>query len=333
MTDRTAMYAAEQKPMRTQVGLTFVVLAPFAIVIALAVVAPYAAPTWDIAVQAVVLYVVSMAGVTIGFHRLFTHRSFKARRGLKIALAAAGSLALQGNLLDWVADHRRHHAQTETEDDPHSPWIYGTSPLAVARGMFHAHMGWLWDRKVSNPDRYAPDIQRDPDLMAISRSFGWFTVATLAGPPLITLTYSHSFEHVLASFLWAGVIRVFVSHHIAWSTNSICHVFGSRPFETVDRSGNVGVLAPLSLGESWHNNHHAMPTSARHGMMRGQLDASAFAIRLFERMKLATNVHWPTPAQIAAVQRRLRAEEQQGTGTPATAAVPPRRAPEFSPAG
>ncbi|MFC7661059.1 fatty acid desaturase [Pseudonocardia benzenivorans] len=219
---------------------------------------------------AVGFYFLSGLGVTAGFHRLFTHRSFKARRGLRSGLAVAGSLAMQGDVITWVADHRRHHAFTDKAGDPHSPWLYGTTSAALAKGFFHSHLGWLFARDRTNAERFAPDLLADPDVARISRLFPLWTVISLLAPALIGGFATLSWWGALTAFFWAGLVRVAVLHHVTWSINSICHMIGDRPWDAPGRATNVWPLAILSMGESWHNLHHADPTCARHGIGRGQ---------------------------------------------------------------
>ncbi|MFH8773164.1 acyl-CoA desaturase [Streptomyces sp. NPDC017958] len=254
-------------------------------------------------VLAVVFYLVSGLGITVGFHRHFTHGSFKARRPLRIALALAGSLAVQGPLLTWVADHRKHHRFSDRDGDPHSPWRYGRSPRALAKGMLYAHLGWLFETEHAAPRTYAPDLVRDRTLMLISRRFGLVVLASVALPAVLGAVLTRSWQGALSAFFWAGLVRICLVHHVTWSINSICHATGSRPFRSRDRSGNVWWLAPLSFGESWHNLHHADPTSARHGVLTGQLDASARLIRWFERLGWAYEVRWPERRRITARRR------------------------------
>ncbi|MCZ0985070.1 acyl-CoA desaturase [Streptomyces diastatochromogenes] len=254
-------------------------------------------------VLAVVFYLVSGLGITVGFHRHFTHGSFKAGRPLRIALALAGSLAVQGPLLTWVADHRKHHRYSDRDGDPHSPWRYGRSPRALAKGMFYAHLGWLFETEHASPRTYAPDLVRDRTLMLISKRFGLVVLASVALPALLGAVLTRSWQGAFSAFFWAGLVRICLVHHVTWSINSICHAAGSRPFRSRDRSGNVWWLAPLSFGESWHNLHHADPTSARHGVLTGQLDASARLIRWFERLGWAYDVRWPERRRVTARRR------------------------------
>ncbi|MEV4146808.1 acyl-CoA desaturase [Amycolatopsis sp. NPDC049691] len=248
-------------------------------------------------------FVVSTLGITVGYHRYFTHGAFRAKRVLRIALAIAGGLAAQGPVIGWVADHRRHHAFSDREGDPHSPWLFGTSPVALARGFWHAHMGWLFGRDKTNVDRFAPDLAGDRDMRVVDRLFPLWVVLSLLLPPLLGGLITLSWWGALTAFLWAGLARISFQHHVTWSVNSICHMIGERPFASRDRSANFWPLAILSMGESWHNTHHADPTSARHGVLRGQIDVSARVIWAFEKLGWAWNVRWPTPKRLAALAR------------------------------
>ncbi|MEU0511410.1 acyl-CoA desaturase [Amycolatopsis sp. NPDC006125] len=252
----------------------------------------------DLAVAAA-LYTVSTLGITIGYHRYFTHGAFRANRPLRIALAIAGSMAAQGPVIGWVADHRRHHAFSDRAGDPHSPWLFGTSPAALAKGFWHAHMGWLFGRDRTNVDRFAPDLAADPDIRAVDRLFPLWVSLSVLLPALIGGLATMSWQGALTGFLWAGLARVSFQHHVTWSVNSICHMIGDRPFASRDRSANFWPLAILSMGESWHNSHHADPTCARHGVRRGQIDVSARVIWAFERLGWAWQVRWPTEQRLA----------------------------------
>ncbi|WP_394613962.1 acyl-CoA desaturase [Lentzea sp. JNUCC 0626] len=252
----------------------------------------------------VAFYYLTGLGVTIGYHRYFTHGSFKAKRPLKIVLAIAGSMALQGPVIDWVADHRRHHAFSDREGDPHSPWLFGSGPAALAKGFWHAHTGWLFERDKTNHKRFAPDLMADDDLVRIDRLFWVWTVISLLAPAVLGGLLTWSLWGAVTAFFWAGLVRVAFLHHLTWSVNSICHMVGERPFAARDRSANVWALAILSFGESWHNLHHADPTSARHGVQRGQLDISARLIWLFEKFGWAWHVRWPSEQRLARITAR-----------------------------
>jgi len=255
---------------------------------------------WHDVVLSAVFYVVSGHGITVGFHRYFTHGAFKAKRPLRIALAVAGSYAIEGPVIRWVSDHRRHHAFSDKEGDPHSPWRYGTTFGALCKGLWHAHIGWLFDVEQTSQQRFAPDLLADPDIVKISRMFLFFVAGSLLLPAVIGGLWSMSLTGALTAFFWASLVRICVLHHVTWSINSICHTFGNRPFKTRDKSANVWPLAFLSMGESWHNLHHADPTCARHGVLPRQFDSSGDLIKAFEKLGWASDVRWPTPERLAS---------------------------------
>ncbi|GAA1020688.1 MULTISPECIES: acyl-CoA desaturase [Amycolatopsis] len=255
---------------------------------------------WTDLILATVFYVLATLGVTVGYHRYFTHGAFKASRPLRIALAIAGSMAVQGSVIFWVASHRRHHAFSDREGDPHSPWLFGTSPAALLRGFWHAHMGWMFQREVTNADRFAPDLVNDRDLRLVNRFFWLWITLSLALPAALGWAFSGTWQGALTAFFWAGLVRIAFLHHVTWSVNSVCHLIGDRPFASRDRAANFWPLALLSMGESWHNSHHADPTCARHGVLRGQVDVSARVIWAFERFGWASDVRWPRAERLAA---------------------------------
>lgn len=241
----------------------------------------------DLAVM-VAMYLLTALGVTIGYHRLFTHNALRARKPVRYTLAVLGSMAVQGPLSDWVADHRKHHAHTDVEGDPHSPHVGAGSGLA---GLWHAHIGWLYRTQgQAQTRRYAPDIVEDRGLRLISRSFGLLVLLSLAIPFAAGYLIHGTLGGALLTLLWAGLVRIFLLHHVTWSINSVCHFFGTRRFDVEDRSTNVFWLALPSLGESWHHNHHAFPRSAVHGLRRSELDPSALVILALERLGLVSDV-------------------------------------------
>jgi stearoyl-CoA desaturase (delta-9 desaturase) len=254
------------------------------------------------------MYYLGCHGVTIGFHRYFTHGSFKAKRPLRVALAIAGSMAVEGPLVRWVADHRRHHKFSDAEGDPHSPWRYGETIPALIKGLWWAHMAWMFDEEQTPQHKYAPDLVKDPAIRRISRDFWLWTLLSLLLPPLVGGLVTMTWAGAMSAFFWGSLVRVALLHHVTWSINSICHAVGKRPFRSRDKSGNVWWLAVLSCGESWHNLHHADPTSARHGVLKGQIDSSARIIRWFEQLKWATDVRWPTSDRIAARRKESVSE-------------------------
>jgi stearoyl-CoA desaturase (delta-9 desaturase) len=285
---------------KERVAIALFIGVPFAGLIAAVPVAWGWGLDWHDLVIAAFMYAISGHGVTIGFHRLFTHRSFKAVRALRVALAIAGSLAVEGPVIRWVADHRRHHKFSDKEGDPHSPWRYGNDLAALVKGLVFAHMGWLFDVEQTDQKQYAPDLLGDRAILRVSRAFPWLVTASLLVPPLIGGLWAWSWQGAATAFFWGTLVRISLLHHVTWSINSICHAVGERPFNSRDKSGNVWWLAVLSMGESWHNLHHADPTSARHGVLRGQVDSSARMIWLFEKFGWARDVRWPTMARVEA---------------------------------
>jgi stearoyl-CoA desaturase (delta-9 desaturase) len=253
---------------------------------------------------AAAFYLVTGLGVTIGFHRLLTHRSFTAAPALRVVLAIAGSMSFEGEVIGWVAIHRRHHAFTDRPGDPHSPYRYGSSLLGQLRGLAHAHVGWLLRDDPTPVARYAPDMAADPAMRAISAAFPALCAMSL-GLPFGVGWALGGWHAALTALLWAGLVRVTLLQHVTWSVNSLCHVIGTRPFATrrYDRATNLWPLALLSLGESWHNMHHSDPACARHGADPRQVDISAAVIRVFERLGWATGVHWPVPARLNGRRR------------------------------
>jgi stearoyl-CoA desaturase (Delta-9 desaturase) len=240
------------------------------------------------------MYLVTAVGVTVGFHRLLTHRAFQTYPWLERLFAVMGSLSVQGSVLDWVADHRSHHAHTDREGDPHSPHVGHGSGLA---GLWHAHVGWLM-RTQGQADwkRYASELYEDPAMRRIGRRFPLLVVLSLAIPTVAGFVlHGFTLSGALRGYVWGGLVRIFLVHHVTWSVNSVCHFFGRRRFDIDDRSTNVSWLALLSLGESWHHNHHAFPRSAYHGLQRWELDPSGLIISMLARLGLAWNVVRITP--------------------------------------
>ena len=251
-------------------------------------------------VIALVFYVISGLGITVGFHRYFTHGSFHANRPLKIALAIAGSLAVEGPVIRWVADHRRHHAFSDRDGDPHSPWRFGETVPALTKGLFYAHTGWLFDVERTNQRRFTPDLLKDRDVAYVSKMFGPLVLISMVLPAVIGGLVTWSWMGAVTAFFWASLVRVSLLHHVTWSINSICHTIGEQPFKSRDHSGNVWWLAVLSFGESWHNLHHADPTCARHGVLKGRVDISARTIWFFEKFGWATDVRWARVDRLAS---------------------------------
>ena len=273
----------------------------------------------DLAIMAV-MYGLTGVGVTVGFHRLLTHRSFQVPKALEYAFAVLGSMAVQGPVIAWVADHRKHHAHADEEGDPHSPHVgHGDGAAGVLRGLWHAHVGWLLQNQGRAEKRYARDLYEDPGMRLINRRFPLLALASLALPALAGWAIGGGLAGAATGLLWGGLVRIFVVHHVTWSVNSVCHFLGARRFETDDESRNVFWLALPSFGESWHHNHHAFPRSAEHGLRRWEIDPSALVIRVLEKVGLARNVVRITPER----QR----EREQGSAPQRRSAPVPGTAP------
>lgn len=248
---------------------------------------------------------ISGLGITVGFHRFFTHKSFEARSVVKYVLAIAGMSAAQMSLIGWVACHRKHHQYSDDEEDPHSPHHHGGGCLGVIRGLLHAHMLWF-SKEVPESERYAPDLMKDKTLARMSALYPVWVAVGLLLPAFIAFACTGKFYSAFLGFIWGGVIRLGAVYHITWSVNSICHIWGSSPFATGDQSRNNLLIGLLAMGEGWHNNHHAFPTSARHGLRWWQPDLSWFVIRFLKLVRLARKIKVPSPEDIARVKRRAR---------------------------
>jgi stearoyl-CoA desaturase (delta-9 desaturase) len=261
-------------------------------VIALAIVIPLAWGSvlhlYDVVVFAI-CYVPTGLGITIGFHRLLTHRAFETTPAVRGILTILGCMAIEGPPIEWVANHRKHHTYSDEDGDPHSPHVNFAGGLAGSlRGLWHAHLGWVFGGGMANEARYAPDLLADPVVRWVDRTFFLWVLAGLAIPFGLGWALSGgTMDGALSGLLWGGAVRVLVLHHVTFSINSLCHFFGRRDFETTDHSTNLAWLAPLSFGESWHNNHHAFPRSAKHGLGRRQLDLSGLVIGGLEKAGFA----------------------------------------------
>jgi stearoyl-CoA desaturase (Delta-9 desaturase) len=249
------------------------------------------------------LYVITCLGVTLGFHRLFTHRAFETSRSFRAVVAVIGSMAVQGSVIKWVADHRKHHAFTDQEGDPHSPHLSGPGLAGAVKGLWHAHMGWLFESVgTADENRFAPDLVKDHALRVIDKLFGLWVALSFAIPFALGWVIGGGVGTALTAVLWGGLVRVFLLHHVTWSINSVCHFFGRRRFDVEDQSRNVFWLAPFSMGEAWHHNHHAFPTSAFHGLRLWEklADPTGLLIALFERLGLVWNVVKISPERQAS---------------------------------
>ena len=255
-----------------------------------------------------VLYIFTGVGITVGFHRLLTHRAFQTYPWLERTFAVMGSLAVEGSVLDWVADHRKHHAHADKEGDPHSPHVGHGSGL---RGLWHAHTGWLLETQgQADWKRYATELYEDQKMRKIGRRFPFLVIVSLAIPTLAGFVLDgFTLRGALMGYIWGGLVRIFLVHHVTWSVNSICHFFGRRRFEIEDQSTNVAWLALFSLGESWHHNHHAFPRSAYHGLRWWEIDLSGLFISMLARVGLAWNVVRITPER--QLQKMAETREPQ----------------------
>ena len=250
-------------------------------------------------------YVLTGLGITVGYHRLFTHRSFRATEPIRVALAVAGSMAVEGSVISWCATHRRHHAFADRHGDPHSPHLAQAAGVrGVLIGLWHAHLGWMLQEERSDPNEWTPDLVADPAIRRVDRAFSWLTVATFLLPPAIGFAVTGTLAGAWSAFLWGSLVRIFLLHHVTWSINSICHFYGKEAYRARDESRNVWPMAAISFGESWHNNHHAFPWSARLGLRPWQVDLGWYAIAALRSLRLVRDVKVPTREQREA--RRIR---------------------------
>jgi stearoyl-CoA desaturase (Delta-9 desaturase) len=266
------------------------------------------------------LYVITCMGVTLGYHRMFTHRAFEGSRAFRAAIAILGSMAVEGSVITWVADHRKHHAFADEEGDPHSPHLAGPGFWGGVKGLWHAHIGWLFETVgTADRERFAPDLVRDHALRVIDRLFPlWVTISFLI-PFALGWLIGGGLTAALTALLWGGFVRVFLLHHVTWSINSICHFFGRKRFDIKDESRNVFWLAPLSMGEAWHHNHHAFPTSAFHGLRWWErlTDPTGLVISLLEKLGLVWNVVRISPER--QQEKALRRDQTRGHALPGQA--------------
>jgi stearoyl-CoA desaturase (Delta-9 desaturase) len=246
------------------------------------------------------MYVLTTLGITVGYHRLFSHRSFETHRVVQVILSVLGSMAFQGNLFRWVAVHRRHHQYSDHAGDPHSPYLHGRSILALVRGFWHAHMGWMFAPDPPHLLRYVTDLRQDRLLRVMSALFPVSVAVGLLIPAVLGGILTGSWMGALLGLMWGGLARIFLIHHVTWSINSVCHLWGRRPFQVADESRNNLVFGILAMGEGWHNNHHAFQNSARHGLRWWEIDVSYWVIRGLALMGLAWRIKLPAPHLLTA---------------------------------
>lgn len=253
------------------------------------------------------MYVITGLGITVGYHRYFTHRSFRTNALGTLWWGITGSMAAEGNIIEWVAHHRKHHQHSDAPDDPHSPHQHDGTAWGIVKGFWHAHTGWFLMRGPGDHadiDRYAPDLRDDKLISWTSRFEGLWLLLGLAIPAAIAGLVTQSWTGALLGGLWGGLVRLFLVHHITWSINSVCHIWGARPFESHDHSRNNVIFGLLGFGEGWHNNHHAFPSSARHGLSWWQFDSSYLVIKLMSFVGLAKDIKVPDKARIESRRRK-----------------------------
>jgi stearoyl-CoA desaturase (delta-9 desaturase) len=290
----------EHVPLRVRVVNLIGVVLPFIGLITAIWLLWGVAFSWVYLVLLFVMYLISGLGITVGYHRFFTHKSFETPRFMQALLAIAGSMAVEGSVLKWAAVHRSHHQHSDDEHDPHSPHTHGAGVMNAIRGMWHAHMGWLFRSHSISLQKYVVDLRRDRLITTMSALFPLWVMLGLLIPAVLGGLLTWSWTGVLLGFIWGGLVRVFLVHHVTWSINSVCHIWGSRPFNSHDESRNNAVFGVLGLGEGWHNNHHAFPTSARHGLRWWQLDISYIVIVMMSWVGLTSKIRVPSPARVAA---------------------------------
>jgi stearoyl-CoA desaturase (Delta-9 desaturase) len=295
---------AEHMPRAQQIVMFFSVAGPFAGLL-LGIVLLWRRNSalgigWPAIVALLAMYALTGFGVTIGFHRLLTHRSFECPRWLRLFLAACGSAAGQGMCIRWCATHRRHHQVSDREGDPHSPHGHDHGAIGFLRGFWHAHVGWCFLADRGELSRSIPDLLSDRALLLIDQLYFFWVALGILIPGIILGLYTHGWRGFVSGMIWGGLVRIFLTQHVTWSVNSVCHVWGGRPFKTADHSANNFTVAILSLGEGWHNNHHAFPASARHGLSWWQFDSSYFVIKVMSALGLAWRVRVPDEGAIEA---------------------------------
>ncbi len=321
------------------VNLLGVGLPPAALVVAIILLWHRAIGPRELAILAVG-YVLTALGITLGYHRHFTHRSFQTSTPVRAALAIIGSMALEGSVITWVADHRKHHAFTDQEGDPHSPHLSGPGLVGAVKGLWHAHCGWLFETVgTAERERFAPDLMKDRTIRVIDKLFALWIFLSLAIPAAVGYLIGGTLWSAVTALLWGGLVRIFLLHHVTWSINSVCHFFGKRRFSVADESRNVFWLAPLSMGEAWHHNHHAFPTSAFHGLKLGErlADPTGLMILALERVGLVWNVVRVSPerqaAKLAGAAQAVRQRATEAAGAAKDAASAARDAVQAASSG
>lgn len=295
-------------PLLNRIFSLIAIVAPFVGLLAAMVLLWGVAFDWIHLVLLGVGYLLTGFGVTVGYHRLFTHRSFKTNRLVTATLGVLGSMSVEGSILDWVATHRRHHQHSDGEHDPHSPHGHAEGIRGLIRGFFHAHIGWFFAASHPEIRRYVKDLESDALVRRISQLFPLWVLLGILIPTVIAGVVTMSWTGALLGLLWGGAVRIFLVHHVTWSVNSACHLWGTKAFRSHDESRNNLLFGLLAFGEGWHNNHHAFPTSARHGLRWWQIDTSWWLIRLMGLVGLASEIRLPSPERVAAKRLPSRSE-------------------------
>jgi stearoyl-CoA desaturase (delta-9 desaturase) len=302
---RVATVRASTTRISQIVTLVAVVVPPLGLLAAMGLLWNVAFHWSDLAIMAGI-YVVCAFGTTIGFHRYFTHKGFEARTAVKAVLAILGCMTMQGPLTQWVTDHRKHHAFSDKEGDPHSPHAdRSEGAWGAVVGFVHAHVGWMFTNMGMEQGReYGRDLYEDRLVRTIDRLYLLWVVATLGIPFGLGYAIGGSSQRGIEAMLWGGLVRIFAYQHATFAVNSICHMFGRQDYRSRDEARNNWLIALLVFGEGWHNNHHAFPASARHGLARFQIDVSWWVIRGLEKVHLVWDVKVPDTAQLE--RRRLQ---------------------------
>jgi stearoyl-CoA desaturase (Delta-9 desaturase) len=291
-----------ENPTVDRIASGVVTVLPLLGLIAAAILAWGSALHWQDLVVLAVTYTLCGLGITVGFHRLLTHRSFETSKPMRAIFAALGSAAVEGPVIEWVATHRRHHQFSDVEGDPHSPHVgHEHGWRGAISGLFYAHIGWVFrDAEIANEQRYAKDLCGDRSIKFIDTTFVLWVFAGLAFPAALGYVLTGTGAGALTGLLWGGLVRIFLLHHATFSVNSLCHFFGRQRFDTGDQSRDLAWLAIPTMGEAWHNGHHAFPTSATHGMKKRQIDLSANFIWILEKLGLVWNVVRISPERQAS---------------------------------
>lgn len=287
---------------KAELTINFIaVVAPFLGLVAAIVLLWGVAFNWGLLAIMFCMYVATGLGITVGYHRYFTHKSFEVGTGTKAFLGILGSMALEGPVIKWSAIHRKHHQHSDEDGDPHSPHTYeGEGVWAIIRGVWRSHIGWIFEPDPIDLARYVPDLEADPVVRFVHKTFMIWVALGLLIPAAIAGAITQTWTGALLGLLWGGLVRIFVVHHITWSINSVCHLWGARPYESHDHSRNNPIFGVLGLGEGWHNNHHAFPASARLGLKWWQFDAGYIMLKCMMMLGLAKNVRIPSEERMAS---------------------------------